>query len=45
MFQKVADWAANPFDSDMDVVGWFLIVGLVLISLFVWSRIIRLIGV
>jgi hypothetical protein len=44
MFQKVVDWANDPFDPDMNAAGWFLIIGLVLVSLFVWSRIVRLIG-
>lgn len=44
MFQQIVDWAEKPFDPNMSVTGWFLIVGLILLSLFVWSRVVRLIG-
>lgn len=34
-------WAKEPYSSSMTIGGWFLIVGVILISLVVWSTILR----
>jgi len=33
-------WIKQPFDPDGSVINWFLMVGLVLIAIWFWSRII-----
>lgn len=38
---KFSDWLDDPFQGDMDAVGWFLLVGLIMCSIFVWSQIIN----
>lgn len=39
--QKFAAWLDDPFNGEMDAVGWFLMVGLVMCSIFVWTQIIN----
>ena len=31
------NWYLTPFKREMDATGWFLFVGLILLSGFVWS--------
>lgn len=38
---KFSAWLDEPFSEGMDAVGWFLLVGLILASIFVWSLIIN----
>lgn len=40
-YGEFQDWLSDPFDGDMDALGWFLMIGLVLASLFAWSTIIN----
>lgn len=42
LVDNVTAWLKNPA-AEMTAVGWFAIVGLVLISLIVWTRILRMI--
>jgi hypothetical protein len=32
-------WVKKPFSGDMDALHWFLFLGLVLVAVFLWSRI------
>jgi hypothetical protein len=43
MFDSITNWLRNP-GANMTAFGWFAIVGLVLISLLIWSRILRMIS-
>ena len=35
----VEKWFALPFNSQGDIVSWFLFVGLIFIAIFFWTRI------
>lgn len=37
--ERFAAWMRRPFSGDMDAVHWFLFLGLILIAVFLWSRI------
>lgn len=39
--QLFSEWLNDPFKGDMDAAGWFLLVGLIMVSIFVWSQIIN----
>ena len=41
VFEDLKAWAAKPFTEDMDLVHWFLIVGLVLVSVVLWNLILH----
>jgi hypothetical protein len=32
-------WMKQPFTTQMDLIHWFLIVGVVLVSAVLWSRV------
>jgi len=32
-------WIRQPFSSTMDLGGWFLIVGVILVSVVLWTRV------
>lgn len=34
-------WLRRPFSSDMDATHWFLFFGLILVIVFLWSRILH----
>lgn len=34
-------WAAQPFTESMDLTGWFLFTGLILIVAFFWTRVLN----
>lgn len=34
-------WAKQPFSENMDLTGWFLITGLVIIAAFIWTRVLN----
>jgi hypothetical protein len=39
LFGQITGWIKRPFTGDMDALHWFLFLGLVLCSAFLWSRI------
>lgn len=39
VFDATKAWIRQPFTSQMDLVHWFLIVGLILVSVGIWTRI------
>jgi hypothetical protein len=41
ILSKITDYAAHPFKADMDLLNWFLFVGLILVFVFLWSRVVR----
>lgn len=38
---NLKNWAAQPFSSQMDLTGWFLWTGLVLVLIVAWTMIIH----
>lgn len=41
MWEHFKDWASRPFATDMDALGWFLFLGLVILLLAVWAVILK----
>lgn len=39
--ERFAIWWKQPFNAEASVTGWFLFTGLVLIIIFLWSRILK----
>lgn len=39
----VKRWASQPYDKDGSTLDWFLFIGLVLASIYLWTRVINLI--
>lgn len=37
---KFTGYLAHPFKTDMSALNWFLFVGLILVFVFLWSRVI-----
>lgn len=37
---SVAQWAAQPFKSDMSVSGWALFLGLLIVIVILWNKVI-----
>lgn len=35
------DWWTQPFKTDGSVTSWFLFTGLILVIIFLWTRILR----
>lgn len=40
LYQKVQAWITKPFTTPLDMVSIFLIVGLLMIAVLFWSRVI-----
>ena len=36
---RIFNWVRHPFKSDMGAGGWVLFLGLILIAVFFWSRV------
>ncbi len=41
VFQNFLDWYNQPFKQEMSVTNWFLFVGIVLVIIWLWSRILK----
>jgi hypothetical protein len=41
IISRLGNWAAVPFSQNMSLGGWFLLTGLVIISAFFWTRVLR----
>lgn len=41
LYTRLRDMLARPFNEDGDALSWFLFLGLVVISLFAWTRILK----
>jgi len=41
LVQRVQRFLASPFHSTLSALDWFLIVGLILVASYVWSRVVR----
>lgn len=41
IFQDVKSWAAQPFNTQMSVTGWFLFLGLIVVLSVAWQLIFR----
>ncbi|MDE2102813.1 MAG: hypothetical protein KGL39_36550 [Patescibacteria group bacterium] len=41
MWQKFQEWAASPFDPEMDALHWFLFLGLLLVIMIAWRIILK----
>ncbi len=39
LMTRFTAWVKKPFSGDMDALHWFLFLGLVLVAVFLWSRI------
>lgn len=39
----VKNWALRPYDENMDIYHWFLFIGLMAATTYLWSRVIRII--
>lgn len=37
--QPFSEWVKQPFKENMDVMGVFLLTGLVIVSAFAWTRV------
>ncbi len=40
---RLSNWSAQPFNSQMDLWGWVLFTGLIIIVAFAWTRILNII--
>jgi hypothetical protein len=40
MISSLREWWAQPFDSNGGVVNWALFIGLILVLIFLWTRVI-----
>lgn len=38
-FESFSSWLSQPFRRDMDVIGWALFVGLIVILLILWNNV------
>lgn len=39
--QNVADWWAQPFNTQGSVINWFLFVGLLIVIIIAWNTVLR----
>ena len=44
MLESIRAWWDEPFDSEGDVWTWFLFIGMLIVIIFAWSRVLRLIS-
>lgn len=40
-YQSFVNWWKQPFNAQGSVSSWFLFTGLVLVIIFLWSRVLR----
>lgn len=38
---RIKGWLAHPFQSDMTAMDWVLWLGLVIVAVFLWTRILN----
>lgn len=38
---RLSGWAAQPFSSQMNLWGWFLFTGLIIVIAILWTRVLR----
>lgn len=43
VYSAITKWLKEPFNSEGSALNWFLFVGLLLVIIFAWSRVINLI--
>jgi hypothetical protein len=41
LFNNFKTWWAKPFNIEGDAIGWFFFVGLILVLIFLWSRVLK----
>lgn len=41
VMSRVSAWVAHPFTEDMDLVHWFLFLGMVIIAVILWVFVIN----
>lgn len=39
--ESFSAWLSQPFRRDMDVIGWALFVGLIVVLLILWNNVLR----
>lgn len=44
VISRMSAWLRRPFSGDMDATHWFLFLGLILVIVFLWSRILHYIN-
>lgn len=40
-YQAFADFWKRPFNSQGSAVNWFLAIGLIIVAIFAWTRVLR----
>jgi hypothetical protein len=40
---RLMAWAQHPFSSDMSAIDWALFMGLILVAVFLWTRVLSFI--
>ena len=40
-FSRFNEWLKRPYSSEMTVLDWFLFVGLLAVTIFIWTKLIR----
>jgi hypothetical protein len=43
MLQSFKNWWSKPFSNDQSAWGWFLFLGLIMVAIVAWTRILDLI--
>ena len=41
VLSSFVDWAKQPYSENMDVLGWFLFIGLLLLIMVAWRAVIN----
>lgn len=41
MWEHFKDWLGRPFDTEMDALGWFLFLGLLIVLSAMWAVILK----
>jgi hypothetical protein len=41
LFESFKTWWSKPFNIEGDAISWFFFVGLILILIFLWSRVLK----
>jgi hypothetical protein len=44
IWEKFKRWFDRPFEADGSAINWLLFIGLLVIALFFWSRVVARIG-
>ena len=40
-FKSFGEWVKRPYSENMTVLDWFLFLGLLIVAVFVWTKLIR----